>query len=70
MGVQIGSTPHPVPVHTRIILFLVGDPYKPSFATVTAADSMTIPNSAADVCQEAGRQKFFLTFLTGFHLNF
>ena len=30
------STPHPVTVTTRIITFLVGNPYKPSFATVTA----------------------------------
>ena len=27
--------PHPVTVTTRIITFLVGDSYKPSFATVT-----------------------------------
>ena len=31
----IGTTPHAVTVTTRIITFLVGDPYKPSFATVT-----------------------------------
>ena len=31
----IGLSPHPVTVTTRIIIFLVGDPYKPSFATVT-----------------------------------
>ena len=30
-----GLPPHPVTVTTRIITFLVGDPYKPSFATVT-----------------------------------
>ena len=29
------STPHPVTVTTRIITFLIGNPYKPSFATVT-----------------------------------
>ena len=29
------STPHPVTVTTRIITYLVGNPYKPSFATVT-----------------------------------
>ena len=33
--VYVRSTPHPVPVTTRIITFLVGNPYKPSFATVT-----------------------------------
>ena len=32
---SIRSTPHPVTVTTRIIAFLVGNPYKPSFATVT-----------------------------------
>ena len=31
----VRSTPHPVAVTTRIITFLVGNPYKPSFATVT-----------------------------------
>ena len=30
-----GLSPLPVTVTTRIITFLVGDPYKPSFATVT-----------------------------------
>ena len=29
------STPHPVTVTKRVITFLVGNPYKPSFATVT-----------------------------------
>ena len=33
--VKLRSTPHPVTVTTRIITFLVGNPYKPSFATVT-----------------------------------
>ena len=32
---QFRSTPHPLTVTTRIITFLVGNPYKPSFATVT-----------------------------------
>ena len=31
----VGLSPLPVTVTTRIITFLVGDPYKPSFATVT-----------------------------------
>ena len=30
-----GLSPFPVIVTTRIITFLVGDPYKPSFATIT-----------------------------------
>ena len=34
-GLYIRSTPHPVTVTTRIITYLVGNPYKPSFATVT-----------------------------------
>ena len=34
-NIYIRSTPHPVTVTTRIITFLVGNPYKPSFATVT-----------------------------------
>ncbi len=31
----VGTTPHPVTVTTRISPFLVGNPYKPSFVTVT-----------------------------------
>ena len=31
----VGTTPHPATVTTRIIPFLVGNPYKPSFVTVT-----------------------------------
>ena len=31
--VYVGTTPHPVTVTTRIIPFLVGNPYKPSFVT-------------------------------------
>ena len=34
-GVYLGSTLHPVTVTTRIIPLLVGNPYKPSFTTVT-----------------------------------
>ena len=34
-GVYVGLSPFPVTVTTRIITFLVGDPYKPSFATIT-----------------------------------
>ena len=39
------STPHPVRVTTRIITFLVGNPYKPSFATVTGwgVDPISLP---------------------------
>ncbi len=33
--VYFRSTPHPVTVTTRIITFLVGNPYKPLFVTVT-----------------------------------
>ena len=33
--IYVGLSPLPVTVTTRIITFLVGDPYKPSFATVT-----------------------------------
>ena len=32
---SFGLSPCPVTVTTRIIEFLVGDPYKPSFAIVT-----------------------------------
>ena len=31
----LGTTPHAVIVTTRIITFLIGNPYKPSFVTVT-----------------------------------
>ena len=33
--IYLRSTPHPVTVTTRIVTCLVGNPYKPSFATVT-----------------------------------
>ena len=33
--ISIGLSPLPVTVTNGIITFLVGDPYKPSFATVT-----------------------------------
>ncbi len=34
-NIFLRSTPHPVTVTTRIITFWVGNPYKPSFVTVT-----------------------------------
>ena len=34
-GMEFGVSPFPVTVTTRIIPFLVGNPYKPSLATVT-----------------------------------
>ncbi len=33
--VYFGLSPIPVTVSTRIVIFLVTDPYKPSFATIT-----------------------------------
>jgi len=33
--ISVGLSPFPVILTTRIIIFLVGDPYKPSFATIT-----------------------------------
>ena len=42
--VSLGLSPLPVTVTTSIITFLVGDPYKPSFATVTGrGDSPMYP---------------------------
>ena len=35
VGYELDVAPLPVTVTTRIITFLVGNPYKPSFATVT-----------------------------------
>ena len=35
LHVYFGTTPRPVTVTTRIITFLIGNPYKPSFVTVT-----------------------------------
>ena len=43
--VYLRSTPHPVTVTTRIITFLVGNPYKPSFATVTGGYTEGIPEN-------------------------
>ena len=34
-SIYVGTTPHTVTVTTRIITFLIGNPYKPSFVTVT-----------------------------------
>ena len=34
-NIWFGTTPHPVTVTTRIITFLIGNPYKPSFVIVT-----------------------------------
>ena len=34
-GGYVGTTPQPVTVTTRVIPFLVGNPYKPAFVTVT-----------------------------------
>ena len=33
--INLGTTPHPVTVTTRTITFLIGNPFKPSFVTVT-----------------------------------
>ena len=35
LGIYIGLSPFPVIVTTRIVSCLVGNPYKPSFATIT-----------------------------------
>ena len=35
VNLYIGLSPHPATATTRIITFLVGNPYKPSFVTVT-----------------------------------
>ena len=34
---EVGTTPLPVTVTTRIVTFLIGNPYKPSFVTVTVS---------------------------------
>ena len=39
----VGTTPHPATVTTRIIPFLVGNPYKPSFVTVTGWEGRPNP---------------------------
>ena len=41
---NLGVAPLPVTVTTRIITFLVGDPYKPSFATVTGRGDNPMDN--------------------------
>ena len=35
IDIYVGLPPCPVTVTNRIVIFLVGDPYKPSFTTVT-----------------------------------
>ena len=41
---SIGLSPVPVTVTTRIITFIGGDPYKPSFATVTGRGTTQLIN--------------------------
>ena len=53
------STPHPVTVTTRIITFLVGNPYKPSFATVTGwgvDPNYTPPKFLTELCLVSDEQ--------------
>ena len=60
--------PHPVRVTTRIITFLVGDPYKPSFATVTGSgvDRKYIPRSSMNhIWIESGRYMNWGTWIYG-----
>ena len=47
-----GLSPLPVTVTTRIITFLVGDPYKPSFATVTGRGDNPIHNKFYGMTKE------------------
>ena len=53
--VYLGSTPHPVTVTTRIITCLIGNPYKPSFVTVTGWGV------------DPGRPKVYLYLVGGFN---
>ena len=43
-NLSIGLSPVPVTVTTRIITFIGGDPYKPSFATVTGRGTTQLIN--------------------------
>ncbi len=48
--VIIGLSPCPVTVTTRIVMFSVGDPYKPSFATVTGRGQPKVIINNAHFC--------------------
>ena len=52
-GIYLGYGPFPVTVTTRIITFLVGNPYKPLFATVTGKGPHPtyIPNMKLFFCK-------------------
>ncbi len=53
--VYLRSTPHPVRVTTRIITFLVGNPYKPSFPLLLGGGTtQCIPYCLTKDCQTIG----------------
>ena len=71
VSLYLRSTPHPVTVTTRIITFLVGNPYKPSFATVTGwgvdLSYTVIPTATSD--ESYGRKVFHTHLKSKFMLG-
>ena len=59
-SIYLRSTPHPVTVTTRIITFLVGNPHKPLFVTVTGwgLDPKYIPVACVSCFQRIGADAF------------
>ncbi len=60
--VYFRSTPHPATVTTRIITFLVGNLYKPSFATVTGWGQIQ------SICICIHTSELFLLFISTIHV--
>ena len=63
----IRSTPHPVTVTTRNIIFLVGNPYKPSFATVTGRGVVPRDTSSNGCCKK--KSPVLVEFATSVEVN-
>ena len=63
--VYFGLSPIPVTVSTRIVIFLVTDPYKPSFATITWRGDNPIYAVIVHVQPTLGTWKRLCFFLGG-----
>ena len=57
-GEYFGLSRFPVTVTTRIITFLVGDPYKPSFPTVTGRGDNPKNTEHSKVLEQTGNTTF------------
>ena len=67
--IYFGLPPCPETVTTRIIIFLVGDPYEPSFATVTGRGDNPIYTAYFPLQMGGGQMIFFHYVALGQCLN-